>query len=122
MDYPSNRAIVMREYRDHVTRVLGPILPAVASAAELIALARSIPVPAIEAERGWHTEPPFPGAVENPELMSDGWRMICASRLLSGDEDLGVIFMTLYAGKAAGVFLAGPGTAFPEEYSVLSSR
>jgi hypothetical protein len=40
----------------------------------------------------------------------------------SGEEDLGVIFMTLYAGKAAGVYLAPPGTAFPEEYSALASR
>jgi len=122
MDYPMNRAIVMREYSEHVRHVLGPLVPDVASAGELIALAKTIPIPAIEAQYGWHTEPPFPGAVEKPEQMSDGWRMICASRLYKGEEDLGVIFMTLYCGKPVGVFLQGPGNAVPEEYSALSSR
>jgi hypothetical protein len=112
----------MREYRDHVTRVLGPVIPHVAAAAELIEMARSIPRAPIEEQQGWHTEPPFPGAVEKPQEMSDGWRMVCASRLYKGEEDLGVIFMTLYCGRPAGVFLQGPGNAVPEEYSVLTSR
>jgi hypothetical protein len=122
MDYASLRPIVMRLYNEHVANALGRPLPNVGSADELRALAQRLRPPAFEAEHGWRTEPPFPGAMEKPEQMSDGWRAIGACRLFEGENELGVIFMTFYGGRPAGAFLGTPGTAIPEEYSVLTSR
>ena len=57
---------------------------------------------------------------EKPEEMSDGWRMICASRLYSGNVELGVIYMNFYSGKPLSVFLSPPGTDIPAEYTPIT--
>ena len=83
---PRYRAGIQNAYRDHIIRTLGWKIPAVQSAEELIELAKKCADPPLEAENGWHTEPPFPGAVETPEKSPGGWRMIAASRLLEGER------------------------------------
>ncbi len=113
---------IMTGYREHVMKAFGYRLPAVTSADELIALARRIRVPDFEAELGWQTDPPFPGACEKPEEMPNGWRMICACRVLAKGTEVGVIFLTLYSGRPAAVYVSAAGTVIPGEYLPLANR
>jgi hypothetical protein len=113
---------VMRAYRDHVVSTLGYRIPAANSAEELIALAKKTAGPELEAKHGLRTEPPFPGATEEPELMPTGWRMICACRLYEGDVERGVIFTTFVGGRPAAVFMHAPGATIPPEYKPLATR
>lgn len=117
--YVALRPIVMKAYTAHLIRRFGNQLRTVRSAEALIELARSIPAPDFEAAEGWRTEPQFPGLGEKPEEMPDGWRMICASRLYSGNVELGVIYMNFYCGKPLSVFLSPPGTDIPAEYTAI---
>jgi len=112
----------MTMYRDHIVSTLGYKLPDVSSAGELIAMAKTIKVPAWEAQRGWRTDPPFPGLTEAPEEGKGSWRMICASRLFVGDEESAVIFMTLVSGKTATVAINAARWVIPERYLPLSAR
>jgi hypothetical protein len=110
-------------YRDYMIRTLGWELPRVNSADELIALARRVTPPPFEAENGWRTEPPFPGAGERPEeMLPGGWRMICACRLYAGQEEVGAIFMTFFSGRPVAVVVSPPGTVIPEEYLPIAPR
>ena len=120
--YPNLRPIVMKAYNTHLIRTFGNQLRQVRSAAALIELAKSIPAPDFETAEGWRTEPPFPGLGETPEEMPDGWRMICASRLFSGNVELGVIYMNLYSGKPVSCFLSPPGTDIPATYTAIASK
>jgi len=107
---------------DHVISTLGWKIPQVTSAGELIELAKRVDTAALEAETGLRTEPPFPGALETPERMPNGWRMISACRLFSGVHEMGVIFMTFYSGRTVSIVINPPGTAIPAEYSPIRSR
>jgi hypothetical protein len=121
-DVPFNPGGVMRAYRDHVISVLGYLIPAVTSGAELIELAKRTAGPALEAEHGLSTQPPFPGAAEVPEKMPTGWRMICASRLYRNGVERGVLFTTFVSGRTTTVVVNGPGTVIPDEYKALALR
>jgi hypothetical protein len=116
------RAGVMRAYRDHLVSTLGYRIPAASSAEALVALAKKTAAGELEAKYGWRTEPPFPGATEEPEHMPTGWRMICACRLYEGDVERGVIFTTFVGGRPVAVFMHGPGMAIPPEYKPLATR
>lgn len=121
-DVPFNAGGVMRAYRDHVITVLGYTIPAVTSSAELIELARRTAGPALEAEHGLSTDPPYPGAAERPEQMPTGWRMICASRLYKGGIERGVLFTTFVSGRKSTVVVSAPGTVIPDDYKPLALR
>ena len=116
------RAGITRAYRDHIISQLGWKIPNVTSGAELIALAQKVADPPFEAEHGLRTEPPFPGAAEKPDEMPTGWRMICASRLYSGDQEVGVIYLTFVSGRTPSVVFNAPGTLIPKEYLPVISR
>jgi hypothetical protein len=118
--YPNLRPIVMKAYTGLLISTFGKQLAQVRSAEALIELAQRIPVPDFEAAEGWRTEPQFPGMGEKPEEMPDGWRMICASRLYSGNVELGVIYMSFYSGKPLSVFLSPPGTEIPAVYTAIA--
>jgi hypothetical protein len=118
--YPNLRPIVMKAYTAHLIQTFGNQLRVVRSADGLIELAKTIPIPEFEAAEGWRTVPQFPGMGEKPEEMPDGWRMICASRLYSGNVELGVIYMNFYSGKPLSVFLSPPGTDIPAEYTPIT--
>jgi hypothetical protein len=121
-DEASFRRVAMEAYRDHVMRALGLSLPAVESAAELIALAKRARADELEAASGWRTEPPFPGGGEQPERMPTGWRMICACRLFSQGRERGVVFTTFVSGRPVTIFVNAPGTLIPQEYTPLAAR
>jgi hypothetical protein len=121
-DVPFNPGGVMRAYRDHVISVLGYQLPAVTSGTQLIELAKRTAGPALEAEHGLSTQPPYPGAAEVPEEMPTGWRLICACRLYHNGTERGVLFTTFVSGRKTTVVFNGPGTVIPDEYKPLSSR
>jgi hypothetical protein len=109
-------------YRDHVSGLLGYEIPNVTSAEALLELAKKITVPAFEEERGWRTDPPFPGTTEAPEEMRGRWRMICATRFYVDDREMGVIFMTLVSGRPTGLIINAPHSHIPQEYLPLASR
>lgn len=109
-------------YREHVIRQLGARVPAADTAAEFVALASSLTAPNAESTPGWRTDPPFPGVLEPPEKVPNGWRMICASRLFVDGIEAGVIFLTLFSGKPPAVFVAPARTVIPEEYSRAGLR
>ena len=119
---PTYRSDVMRAYRGHIMRSIGVNVPDVTSSEDLLAVARKCIHPPIEAEQGWHSDPPFPGAAERPEKMPNGWRMICATRVLdSNNTVLGTLFMTFFTGRrVAVVFNLGDGH-IPAEYKPLFS-
>ena len=124
-DYPNFRANVARRYRDHVRRVLGMVVPDVASGEELIALAKQIVNPPCEAEHGWRTDPPFPGVAGVPEKSHTGWHMLCVSRVhdtKNNNEEMGVLFMTLYSGRPTTVVVSARGTYVPEDYVPIAQR
>jgi hypothetical protein len=114
--------LAARVYREHVIGQLGFHVPATETAAEFIALAKSLTAPSADSTPGWRTDPPFPGALEPPEKMVAGWRMICASRLFVDGVESGVIFLTLLSGKKPSVFVSPPGTVIPKEYSRPAPR
>ena len=114
--------IAMAAYRAHVGAIFPGLLPDAGSEAGLVELAKKLAAPAIEAEMGWRTEPPFPGSHERAEHMPNGWRMLCACKWYKGDEELGVIFITLYSGKTTSVYITSPGTPIPGEYLPILSR
>jgi hypothetical protein len=109
-------------YRDHCIRTLGYTIPQVKTAAELIELAKKADAGELEAQHTFHTEPPFPGAGEDPEKMPAGWRMICACRIYEGTEEAGVIFTTFVSGRPTTVVVTASGTVIPENYKPLASR
>jgi hypothetical protein len=118
---PQYRTYILSTYRDHVIATLGWKIPVVSSADGLRGLAQRCAAPPFEAEIGWRTDPPFPGALEPPEQTPNGWRMICASRVYNRDDvELGVIFMTLYGGRTTSVFVNGPGSLIPETWKPLA--
>jgi len=118
----SFRSGVTNMYRDHMTTILGYETPNVPSAEALIHLAKRITVPEFEAERGWRTDPPFPGVTETPEKMRTGWRMICATRFYVNNVETAVFYVTLFSGRTCSIVLNHPGTVIPKEYLPLSSR
>jgi len=116
-----SRPAVATEYRNHLIRTLGYQLPAFTSAEEIIACAKSVTPPPYEAEQGWRTEPPFPGLADRPEETPAGWRMACACRLMSGDRELGVIFVTFFGGRPMAAVVSPPETEIPKQYSPISA-
>jgi hypothetical protein len=117
-----SRALVTESYVNHVSVCVGDPIPDAVTAAEFVAAARRITIPVFEAEKGWRTDPPLPGLLEKPEKMAHGWRMLCATRLYEGPQELGVLFVTLMSGRTASAFVAAPGTVIPKEYLPAASR
>jgi hypothetical protein len=119
---PHFRMFASDSYRRHTRSCVGDPVPDVATAAELIALAKRVTKPDFERTNGWRTDPPLPGFLEKPEQMAGGWRMIFATRMYEGAREAGVLFVTLMTGKPVAAFLAEPGTLIPEEYLPAASR
>lgn len=117
---PEYRAGLNERYQDFILRAVGYKLPAAESAADLIAHAKKCANPPFEAELGLRTEPPFPGAMEPPEEMRNGWRAICASRIFKDDLEVGVIFTTFYSGRPVASFINGPTTMIPDFYKPVA--
>jgi hypothetical protein len=107
-------------YRERVMQVLGYKVPAVASAAALMAVAKRLDAAELEAERGWRTEPPFPGYAEPPqELPNGGWRMTCATNIFVGNDHAGVVFLTLYSGRPVAVVMNRHDSPIPATFTAV---
>jgi len=119
---PYFRMSAMDSYIWHARSFVGDPVPDAATAAEFVALAKRMPKPDFERANGWRTDPPLPGLLEKPEKIANGWRMICASRIYQGTQEVGVLFLTLMTGKTPAAFVAEPGTFIPEEYLPAASR
>jgi len=116
------RTLVTESYVDHASACVGTPVPLTETAAQFIAVAKRMTVPAFEAEKGWRCDPPLPGLLEKPEKMKDGWRMICATRFHVAGQLAGVLFMTLMSGRTVSAFVGGPDTVIPKEYLPADSR
>jgi hypothetical protein len=113
------RAGIAHAYRERVIDILGFKIPGARNAAELIALAKRLDARELEAERGWRTEPPFPGAGEPPEQTPAGWRMMCASHVFVDGNVAGIIFLTLFSNKPVAVFVNQPDYQIPATFTAL---
>lgn len=122
IDNPLFRAGAATAYRDILISQIGYKSPHVQSGEALIAIAASVDPVAVEEQRGWRTEPPFPGTYGPPEQMPEqrpGWKLICACMLFNGDQPAGVIFTTFVSGRPAGIFVNAPGYPIPSTFRPL---
>ncbi|HEV8021526.1 MAG TPA: hypothetical protein VGP41_09710 [Candidatus Lustribacter sp.] len=116
------RAQVGMIYRDHLIASLGYNIKNCSSAEEIITLARNLYSPDYEAGQGWRTDPPFPGAHDEPLSIPPHWRMVTACRLLDrDDQELGVFYVTFVSGKPTAVVLSPAGTEIPNHYVPLKA-
>jgi hypothetical protein len=60
------RFLAANLYREAVIRQLGLQVPATETAAEFIALAKTLTAPGSESTPGWRTDPPFPEEYSRP--------------------------------------------------------
>jgi hypothetical protein len=122
LDDPLFRAGAATAYRDILIAQLGYKTPVVRTGEDLIKAAAGVDPAAVEAARGWRTEPPFPGSYGPLEEMPEqrpGWKLICACKLFSGDQAAGVIFTTFVSGRPAGIFVNGPDYPLPPNFQPL---
>jgi hypothetical protein len=117
--FNSLRGGIALAYRERVIGVIGYKVPAVDSAAELLAIAKRLNATELEATYGWRTEPPFPGYAETPDELPNGWRMTCATNIFVGDEHAGVIFITLYSGKPVAVVMNRHDSPIPSSFTAV---
>ena len=113
------RGWISLAYRELVMQTIGYKVPAVDSAEELIAVAKRLDATQLEAEKNWRTDPPFPGYGEKPEQLPNGWRMTCATNIFVDGQHAGVLFITLYSGRAVAVVMNRADSPIPGTFTAV---